>query len=160
LLLDSLVLKQVDVTSILADDLQFLLLEDVDLLMSDHAGELALFNLFNYCKNNSIKLVVSSLVHPKDNAWQLPDLISRLNSGLTYALEPLNGSDAMTCIAKQFSLNGMTLDKTVIHYLQTHYSSSYPALFRLFLSVSTQSLKLKRKVTVPLIKQAIKDSES
>lgn len=160
LMLESSTLIDGDITAVISGNVKFILVDDVDHMIGVESNEVALFNFYNYCKSEAINLVVTAAVHPKDPAWVLPDLISRLNAGLTLALEPIKGQAAIDCIAKQFSLNGMPLDTSVIHYLQAHYTSTYPALFRLFLSVSSESLKLKRKVTVPLIKQAIKESES
>jgi DnaA family protein len=150
---DAVQLTQVDLTQVLPEGLNFLLLDGVQVLAGVADAEVALFNLFNHCKARGTGLIVSASIHNKSNKWQLPDLISRLNSGLSLRLETLQGSAALTCISRQFAVNGIPLERAVIQYLQTHHSSDYAELYRLFLQVSAESLKLKRKVTVPLLKQ-------
>ncbi len=149
---------QHDLSVILPRELQFLLIDDVDLLSGSEQGELALFNIFNHCKSHAIKMVVTASVHAKDAVWQLPDLVSRLSSGLTLGLEPLKGDQSLACITQQFEMNGIGVDEAVMQYLRTHLSSSYPELYQLFTLVAVESLKYKRKVTVPLIKQVIKNN--
>ena len=152
---DAIYLTQVELTQILPKDLRYLLLDDVQDLAGDEVAELALFNLFNHCKAQGITLVVFASIHSKSSEWKLPDLISRLNSGLNQKLETLQGDGALSCIVNQFRLNGIPLDGAVTHYLQSYFSSDFADLYSLFLKVSIESLKLKRKVTVPLVKQII-----
>lgn len=152
---DAACLSEVELIDMLPKDLNYLLLDGVQKLAGAKDAELALFNLFNHCKSRGIKLLVTASIHSKSDAWQLPDLVSRLSSGLSLKLEALQGATALTCIARQFELNGIPLEPSVIQYLQTHHSSDYAELYRLFLQVSAESLKLKRKVTVPLLKQTI-----
>ncbi len=148
-------LLSTDLVAVLPAEMDCLMLDDVHTLAASTEGELALFNLFNHCKSRHIKLLVTANMHPKDNAWQLPDLVSRLTSGLTLMLEPLKGQAAFDCLEKQFEYYGLPLDEPVMHYIKTHCSSAYSELYKLFLLVAGESLQLKRKVTVPLIKHAL-----
>lgn len=152
---DSMQLTEYDLSQILPARTSHLLVDDIHTLAGNASAELALFNLFNHCKSKNIKLMVTAAIHAKSSAWQLPDLISRLNSGLSLKLELLKGQAALQCFVQQFELNGIPLDVAVIQYLQTHHSSDFATLYQLFLTVSAESLKLKRKVTVPLVKQII-----
>jgi DnaA family protein len=152
---DALYLTQVELMRILPDALEYLMLDDVQNLAGKSEAEVALFNLFNHCKAKNITLIITAAVPSKSAAWQLPDLVSRINSGLNLKLETLQGQMALDCISHQFILNGMSLEPAVTQYLQTHHSSDYAELYELFLLVSAESLKLKRKVTVPLLKQII-----
>ncbi len=155
---DAIYLNEVDLTQVLPSGLEYLLLDDIHELAGDEAAELALFNLFNHCKSQKITLVVFASTHSKSGDWKLPDLISRINSGLSQKLVTLQGDKALSCIVNQFKLNGIPLDGAVVQYLQSYLSSDFAELYSLFLKVSSESLKLKRKVTIPLVKQVIQDS--
>ncbi len=148
-------LQQLDITAIIPNGIKYILVDDINELTGKPEGELALFNFFNHCKNHQIKLIVSSCIEPKSDLWKLPDLVSRINSGLTLRLQPLKGDSAFQCLAQQFEFNGIPVETAVIQYLQTHHNSSYPRLYQLFLSVAAESLQKKRKVTVPLVKTVI-----
>ena len=142
---------------ILPEDLSFLLLDDVDELAEDAAAEVTLFNVYNHCRQHQTKLIVTAKSNRKSNRWQLPDLRSRLTSGLSLSLETLSGDQALSCLALQFKQDGIPVDDAVMNYLKTHTNTRYTELYALYLVVAETSLKLKRKVTVPLIKQAIQD---
>ncbi len=158
--LDAAQLLQLDFSAVLPDSLSFLLLDDVDVLAGDEAGELALFNLFNHAKAIGYRLLVTASVHPKSQRWQLPDLVSRLNSGLVLSLEPLKGEPALSRIKNIFETNGISLEAGVYKYLQAHHASTLPELYQLYELVASESLKLKRKVTIPLIKKTMQESVS
>ncbi len=145
-------LRNVELISIIPSELDFILIDDVSDLATDDEGEVALFKVFNHCKSHQIKLVVSGRLHPKDGVWKLPDLVSRLNSGLILALEALKGDLAFICLQKQFDFNGIPIDEAVQHFLKTRFSNSYPKLYHLYLKIAVESLQQKRKVTVPLVK--------
>jgi len=159
LMLDADMISDKDVFNNIPDNLAFLLLDDVDKLKSDSTFELDLFNMYNLCRSQGTKLLVSSAVSPRSTDWQLPDLKSRLNSGLLLTLESLKGELALECIKRQFFNYGIPLDLTVINYLKTTQNTSYQYLYKLFLYLASESLKLKRKVTIPLVKKAIQDIE-
>ena len=153
--LNAEVLKDHDVISNLPDQLAYLLISDVNMLQSDNTGELALFNIYNWCRSRDCRLIVSANSSPRSGLWQLPDLQSRLNSGLVLAIKPLKGDSALDCISQQFINHGIPLEPSVVNYLKTTQNTSYQYLYPLFLKIAADSLTLKRKVTVPLLKKAI-----
>lgn len=153
-------LKDTDLAVVLPLKLDFVLIDDVSDLAGNAGGELALFNFFNHCKSHMIKLIVSGRIHPKDKGWQLPDLVSRINSGLTLKLEELMGESAYQCIRNQFEFNGIPVDEVVFQYLKTRFSNSYSKLYQLYLKIAVESLQQKRKVTVPLVKSLMAKLDS
>ncbi len=159
LVLDSSMISDVNLLNNLPNGIECLLINDVDLVARNPDGELALFNLYNYCLAHHCKLVVSSSISARSDEWQLPDLKSRLNSGLVLTLEILKGDLALQCIEQQFELNGIPLEPAVVRYLKTTQNTSYSYLYQLFMRLSTETLKLKRKLTVPLIKKALQDNQ-
>lgn len=154
--LDASMLHDADVFDHLPEGLDFLLLDDVQVLQSHVEGEVALFNVYNWCRDKQCQLVVSAGCSNRSEQWQLPDLRSRLTAGLTLHIEPLKGEHALHCLERQFSLNGIPIDKAVIDYLRTHQNTSFEHLYALFRQVASHSLVLKRKVSVPLIKESLK----
>lgn len=159
LVLDTSMISDVNLVNNLPNKIDFLLINDVDLIAGNPDGELALFNLYNFCLSHHCKLVVTSNIPPRSEGWQLPDLKSRLNSGLVLALEVLKGDLALQCIEQQFELNGIPLEPAVIRYLKTTQNTSYAYLYQLFMRLFAETLKLKKKLTVPLIKKALQDNQ-
>ncbi len=159
LMLDAAMLTDDDLVNNLPAQLSFLLIDDIDVIAGEVNTELSLFNLYNFCLASHCKLVVSSSVPPRSDGWVLPDLKSRLNSGLALSLEVLKGDLALQCIEHQFELSGIPLEPAVIKYLKTTQNTSFANLYQLFVQLSAETLKLKRKLTVPLIKKALEDNQ-
>ncbi|TDR16267.1 HdaA/DnaA family protein [Marinicella litoralis] len=157
LILDANMIADEHLVNHLPAQIKFLLINDIDTVASDSVGEVALFNLYNYCLAHHCKLVVSSSISPRSDQWMLPDLQSRLNSGLVLSLEMLKGDQALKCIEHQFAMNGIPLESAVVKYLKTTQNTSYSYLYQLFMRLSAETLKLKKKLTVPLVKKALQD---
>lgn len=160
MLLNAQQIGGMDWAAVLPVSIEFLLLDDAGILAGNEAHEIALFNGFNHCRAANIKLILTSHVQARDPQWQLPDLRSRLQSGLGFTLSPLQGDQALQCMQQQFHLNGIKLDPAVMQYVQAHHRSSYPQLYQLFTRLAAASLSLKRKVTVPLVKQVMQGIDS
>lgn len=159
IMLDAAEILNHDLVNYLLVDNDFLVVEDVCQFAGNQAGETAVFNLYNACLAQQKKLIVTSTLSQRSAQWQLPDLRSRLNAALTLSLEVLKGEAAIECIKRQFAINGMPLDEAVINYLKTTQNTSLANLYPLFEWLASESLKLKQKVTIPLIKKALLENQ-
>lgn len=155
ILLNASALTDTDVLDQLPGGLSYLLLDDVQALQSVSDGEVTLFNLYNACRAVNCRLVVTASCSARAEYWQLPDLRSRLTSGLTLYIEPLSGGEALGCFKQQFITYGIPLDQAVIEYVAKHQNTSFDHLFELFRQLASQSLVMKRRVTVPLVKETL-----
>ena len=108
---DAIYLTQVDLVQVLPEGLSFLLLDGVQVLAGEAAAELALFNLFNHCKAQGITLLVSASINSRSVVWQLPDLISRLNSGLSLNLHETNKKVVIVRASKSSDIGFFTINK-------------------------------------------------
>ena len=146
-------MKSVPIENILPPDLQLLLVDDIDILQGNRDDETLAFNLYNHCKANGISLIYSASVSPRSDTWCLPDLKSRLNAGQILPLEVLTGPKALALFEKQLIEKGVAFDAAVIPYVEKHLSSDYPSLCQLLQIIETETLKEKRRLTVPLLKK-------
>ena len=155
MLLDAAALNDADVLDQLPGGLNYLLLDDVQTLQGVSDGEVALFNVYNRCRSANCRLIVAASCSARSELWQLPDLKSRLTSGLTLHVEPLSGDQALECFKQQFIACGIPLEQAVIEYVKNHQNTAFDQLFELFRQLASQSLVKKRKVTVPLVKETL-----
>ncbi|KAA3649096.1 MAG: hypothetical protein DWP95_02270 [Proteobacteria bacterium] len=149
------VLLDTDISDVLQPQWSFILLDDVQLTAGHNLGERHLFNAFNSCRANRIPLLVASQISPRNTQWQLPDLRSRLQSGLTLELAVLKGNQAMMLLKRQFKHYGIPTDEAVIRYIAGHHATDYTSLDTLLKKLSALSLRDKRKLTVPFVKHVI-----
>jgi DnaA family protein len=153
--LDDGMLADLDVLSQLPDGLEFLLVDDGHQLQNITGGEVALFNTYNQCRAVGCRLLITADCSNRSDRWQLPDLRSRLNSGLTFHLDQLTGEAALSCLQQQFRLAGIPLDPAVTEYLRNHQNTRFQHLYRLFRHLASESLVRKRKVTIPLVRETL-----
>lgn len=152
------VLLEVDISEFLQANWDFMALDGIEVLAGDAQGERHLFNLFNACKADSVQLLMTSQISPRSHQWQLPDLISRLKSGLTIELSVLTGRRALLLLRRQFQERGIPVDEAVVNYIETHCPSDYGSLHKLLLRLDNHSLRDKRKITVPFVKHVMAEN--
>ncbi len=138
---------------ILPESLSLLMVDDVDQLSGSRKTEMLLFNLFNHCQINSIQLVFASVLSSRDSLWQLPDLRSRLNSGLVAEVLPLKGSSAVQLFERELKNLGVIYQQNVISYVNKHWSTDYSGLYMKLQQIAALTLRERRKLTVPLLKK-------
>lgn len=154
-LFSAAVLKETDLSELLQPQGSFVAFDDLQLLAGHAVGERHLFNVFNLCRAQHISLMVASRIAPRHSDWQLPDLRSRLQSGLTLELSVLKGEQAMTLLKRQFEIQGIPSDESVFHYIASHHATDFASLNELLQKLSALSLRDKRKITVPYVKHVI-----
>jgi len=130
--------------------------DDVENL--DEASQIALFSAINEARQSGGKVLVAGNAPPP----QLPlreDLKSRLAWGLVYHLKPLTDDERATYLRAEAGRRGMRVPEEVIGYLLTHVRRDLPTLLAILDELDRTSLELKRPVTLPLVREALKDME-
>jgi DnaA family protein len=70
--------------------LDLVCIDDLESITGMQEWEKSLFNMFNNIVENKKSLVITSTMSPSGNSIELPDLKSRLGSGVTYHLKYLS----------------------------------------------------------------------
>jgi DnaA family protein len=131
----------------------FVLLDDLDCWLPDPMHERMLFNLYNQFRISGQKLVVSSAQAPRQIRLTLPDLQSRLNSGLLLSLAPLDDAQK-TCLLQYWSTErGFALTGDAAAYILSRSGRSVQELRSVIDQLDHASLTEKNRVTMPFIKK-------
>lgn len=133
--------------------LDAILIDDLELLPKDL--EVELFHNFNKLQADNTSLIVSSTKSPQQIDIQLPDLKSRLNSGLALNIELLKDQDLKAALQLKAKQLGLKLDNKIYDFLLNHLDRNLANLNSQLKQISEYSLRTKRPVTLPLIKQAL-----
>lgn len=152
------VLMDMDLSEFIQHQWSYLALDGIEQLAGHNDGERHLFNVFNACKAANVTLLVTADISPRSRQWQLPDLISRLQSGLTLELSPLSGQFALTLFRRQFRNRGIPIEETVLKYIESRYPTDYVSLHKLLIQLDNHSLRDKRKITVPFVKHVLAEN--
>jgi len=117
--------------------------------------ERGLFNLFNLFKMTSQQLLLGSQSVPSHLTITLPDLASRLKSGLLINLTAMNDSQKeqlLQTIAKQ---KGLSLDEGLSSYIIKRSGRDFRELLSVLDKLDQASLSEKRKLSVPFTKKIL-----
>ena len=130
--------------------------DDVEKL--DEPSQIALFNAINEARQSGGKVLAAGNAPPP----LLPlreDLKSRLAWGLVYHVKPLTDEERATYLRAEAQRRGMRVPDEVIGYLLTHVRRDLPTLVAILDELDRTSLELKRPITLPLVREALKEKE-
>lgn len=132
-------------------------IDDLDTIHGKENWQEAIFHFFNKIMDNNGMLVVASTIAPKALNLELPDLGSRLNSGITYHLPVLSDEEKEYLLQKRANARSIDLPHDVVKFMLTHQNRSTKELMNLLDKLEHASLQAKRKITIPFIKEMLSD---
>lgn len=136
--------------------LKLVCLDDIDVinqLPTAQKWEEALFNLYNNILQTGGSLIISAQNPPANLAFDLPDLTSRLHSGLTFHLPTLTDEDKQHALQTRAHQRGIELSQPCLNYLLNHYNRNMVELVNLLDRLDEVSLTTQRKITIPFIRE-------
>ena len=153
-----LALSDASISSDMLEDLeadQIILLDDVHVWAGDIAREQALFGLYERVKQAQGMWVASSHASADKSGFILPDLVSRLSSGLQFQLRALSEIERMEALKLRAEYRGFNLADEPVRYLVKHFSRDMHSLFQLLETMDAKTLEAGRKITVPFLKEIL-----
>jgi DnaA family protein len=138
-------------------------LENIDLICIDGIEEViskiewekAIFNLINKALISESRLILTSSKDLKSLNFLLPDLESRIRKIQSYELYPINDEDIFDALKYISKLTSINLGDKEARYLVTYSQRNISNLVHILESLDQLSMEMKRKITIPLIKEVI-----
>ena len=138
-------------------------LENIDLICIDGIEEViskiewekAIFNLINKALISESRLILTSSKDLKSLNFSLPDLESRIRKIQSYELYPINDKDIFDALKYISKLTSINLGDKEAKYLVTYSQRNISNLVNIIESLDQLSMEMKRKITIPLIKEVI-----
>ena len=128
--------------------------DDVEKL--DDASQVGLFNAINEARQSGGAVLAAGNAPPA----RLPlrdDLKSRLAWGLVYQVKPLTDEERGVFLRSEAGRRGMQLPDEVVSYLMTRMRRDLRSLTAVLDRIDQVSLELKRPITLPLLREALKE---
>lgn len=122
--------------------------------------EEALFALFNAVRDRGGGVLAASREHPEALPGLLPDLRSRLLSGLRYRLQPLSEAERRDLLRARAAAAGLCLEESALDYLFRHYPRDLKSLMQLLERIERETLVRQRRVTVALMRDILRERAS
>lgn len=130
--------------------LDLVALDDIHCLVGQPDWEATLFHLYNQARDQHCQLLVSATTGTRP--FRLPDLRSRLRSGITYRLRPLTDPQHEQLLNQLATRQGLSLPAAVSHYLLQHYTRDTHQFVTLMQHLNQASLSARRPLTVPFVR--------
>jgi DnaA-homolog protein len=137
------------------EHMDLICLDDIHSVAGDRDWEEALFHLFNRTRELATNLIVTADSGPSALQLNLPDLVSRLASGVSYRLSPLDDTTKMQLLVALAKKRGMQLTSDTANYILNNYSRDTAALLAFLERLDHASLAAQRKLTIPFIRTLI-----
>ena len=131
-------------------------IDDLQLMLADEDWETALFNLINECQQSSCSLILSlGGTRSVEENTELPDLLSRIKRMEFITLHAVQDeffNQAIDFVAQQLDIK---IEKAELEFLLKHQTRKFSLLVENIIAVDKQAASLKRKITIPLIKETL-----
>ena len=134
---------------------ELLIIDGLEEIAGEASYELSLFSLFNHFKEHGQQLVISARDMPNNIGIQLPDLKSRLGSGLTVKVSALSDHAKLNALSQRAEERGIALSEDVINFIILRSSRNMGALLQVLDRIDHASLVEKRSLTVPFVKKIL-----
>jgi DnaA family protein len=142
------ILEDLDVFSLVC-------LDNLEIVAGNLIWEEAIFHFFNRALQSKTRLLFAGEKLPRALSFLMPDLSSRLASGITYFLKPLNDNDKLQLLKLRARIRGFELNDDVGQYLLNHYPRDMCALLELFELLDQASLAAQHRLTIPFVKSVL-----
>ena len=131
-------------------------IDDLQLILANQDWETALFNLINECQQSNCSLMLSlGGTQPLDESVILPDLLSRIKRMEFIALHAVQDeffNQAINFVAQQLDIK---IEEAELEFLLKHQTRIFSLLVENIITLDNQAASLKRKITIPLIKETL-----
>jgi DnaA family protein len=137
---------------------QLMVLDDVHLL--NPAQEAVVFNWFIHAllpKDGLYRAILLSGDRPATDLRLREDLRTRISGGMVYGLKVMNEEERREVLIQQANLRGLSLRVEVLDFMLARFSRDLSSLVGWLDQLDRYALQTQRPVTIPLIKDMLKD---
>lgn len=130
-------------------------LDDLDLVAYRPEWQEPLFHFFNRCRDANTRLIVSAHLAPDELDVQLPDLLSRLKSGVTLQMNDYKDADRRRLLQYRANSRGLYLSDEVSLFMLHRLPRDTRLLIDALEKLDSASLQEQRRLTLPFVKSVL-----
>ena len=137
------------------EDIDLICLDGIEEIITEIEWEKAIFNLINKSLLSGSRLILTSSKDLNSFNFALPDLESRIRKIQSFELIPIEDKDIFDALIYISKLTSINLGEKEAKYLVTYSNRNITNLVHILESLDQLSMEMKRKITIPLIKEVI-----
>lgn len=134
-----------------------LAIDNLDAIVGQREWEALFYQVINRCRDGDYRFLFALSDKPDDLNTCLNDFRSRLQWGLLLQLPSGGEAEIRTILRRRATLLGIELSADVISYLLNHYPRDLAAQMAILRQLDETSLARQRKITIPLVKTALRN---
>ena len=137
------------------ENIDLICIDGIEQVISKIEWEKEIFNLINKALISNSRLIFTSSKDLKSLNFLLPDLESRIKKIQSYELYPIDDKDIIDALKYISQFKSINLGDKEAKYLVTYSQRDISNLIQILESLDQLSMEMKRKITIPLIKEVI-----
>lgn len=138
---------------------EYLCMDDIDLIAGDIDWERALFRLYNASASMAGRLMFACTISPTGLGLALRDLQSRLTAALVYHLRELSESEKQQALAAEAARRGLVMPEAVVNYIMSRCARDLAGLLDVLSALDRASMIRGRPLTIPFVREVLKIAE-
>lgn len=132
----------------------WVVIDDVDILAGDGEGERALFNALNRWRAERTGVLMSGAGR---DAFELPDLRSRLGQATRLTLKPLEEEELAELVRSLAAEHEVLLGRGVVDYILSRAPRNAGRMAELVVAGAHRALTERRTLSIPLVRDILQD---
>ena len=137
------------------ENIDLICIDGIEQVISKIEWEKEIFNLINKALISKSRLILTSSKDLESLNFSLPDLESRIKKIQSYELYPIDDKDIIDALKYISKFKSINLGDKEVKYLVTYSQRDISNLIQILESLDQLSMEMKRKITIPLIKEVI-----
>jgi len=137
------------------DQYDLVCIDDLHFLPQQRGSELALFGLINGLRHSGGRLLLSANGAIADLDIRLGDLLTRLNWGASYTLNPVAEEDFNEALLMRAQYLGLNIPTEVFDYLRLRCTREFATLVELLALLNNAAMQQRRKITIPFVRSVL-----
>lgn len=129
-----------------------IIIDDIDGL--SEAAQITLFRTFNAARLVGLALLLAGNAPPRELQLR-EDLRTRVGATLVFEVHPLDEAARLAALRQHARQRGLIPDEQLLSYLLHHGRRDLPTLLATLDAADQLSLRLKRPLTLPLLREAL-----
>jgi len=130
----------------------WVVLDDIDALAGDRDGEMLLFNALNRWRDERAGVIMGATGR---DAFDLPDLRSRLGQAVRLTIKPLDDSDLRRLVIRLAEDQEVVLGRGATDYLISRATRNPAGIARMTEQLATRALTERRTLSIALIRETL-----
>ena len=136
-------------------NIDLICIDNIHFLVTNTKWEKALFNLINHAVTNNINILTSGNDSLHSLAVQLPDLHTRLKSGISCKIIDISETSKIKMLQKHAITRGFSLDRKIAAFILKRCNRDNKSLIDFLNLIDKTSLSNKKKISMSLVSKLL-----